>query len=120
MMPTDDFRSVGKRMPYRVPPGFFERLEQQVRAEAARRRMVSQASRRIAWGGLTVAAVVTALCFLLGQPAVQVPATAGELADIEQAFMQLSAEDQDFVLEMYSDDVFLQGDDCAALNTLIP
>lgn len=120
MKPADDFSSVGKRMPYRVPPGFFERLELQVRAEAARRRTMRLARRRIAWGGLTVAAVVAALCFLVGRPAVRVPAPADGLADIEQAFARLSAEDQAFVIEMYSDDVFLQGEDYAALNSLIP
>lgn len=119
MKPADDFSSVGKRMPYRVPPGFFERLELQVRAEAARRRTMRLARRRIAWGGLTVAAVVAALCFLVGRPAVRVPAPADSLADIEQAFARLSAEDQAFVIEMYSDDVFLQGEDYAALNSLI-
>lgn len=119
MKPADDFSSVGKRMPYRVPPGFFERLELQVRAEAARRRTMRLARRRIAWGGLTVAAVVAALCFLVGRPAVQVPATAGSPIAIEQAFARLSAEDQAFVIEMYSDDVFLQGDSYAALNSLI-
>ena len=119
MKPADDFSSVGKRMPYRVPPGFFERLELQVRAEAARRRTMRLARRRIAWGGLTVAAVVAALCFLVGRPAVQVLAPADGLADIEQAFARLSAEDQAFVIEMYSDDVFLQGEDYAALNSLI-
>ena len=119
MKPADDFSSVGKRMPYRVPPGFFERLELQVRAEAARRRTMRLARRRIAWGGLTVAAVVAALCFLVGRPAVRVPAPAYGLADIEQAFARLSAEDQAFVIEMYSDDVFLQGEDYAALNSLI-
>lgn len=119
MKPADDFSSVGKRMPYRVPPGFFERLELQVRAEAARRRTRRLARRRIAWGGLTVAAVVAALCFLVGRPAVRVPAPADGLADIEQAFARLSAEDQAFVIEMYSDDVFLQGEDYAALNSLI-
>lgn len=119
MEPADDFSSVGKRMPYRVPPGFFERLELQVRAEAARRRTMRLARRRIAWGGLTVAAVVAALCFLVGRPAVRVPAPADGLADIEQAFARLSAEDQAFVIEMYSDDVFLQGEDYAALNSLI-
>lgn len=119
MKPADDFSSVGKRMPYRVPPGFFERLELQVRAEAARRRTMRLARRRIAWGGLTVAAVVAALCFLVGRPAVRVPAPADGLADIEQAFARLSAEDQAFVIEMYSDDVFLQEEDYAALNSLI-
>lgn len=119
MKPADDFSSVGKRMPYRVPPGFFERLELQVRAEAARRRTMRLARRRIAWGGLTVAAVVAALCFLVGRPAVRVLAPADGLADIEQAFARLSAEDQAFVIEMYSDDVFLQGEDYAALNSLI-
>lgn len=119
MKPADDFSSVGKRMPYRVPPGFFERLELQVRAEAARRRTMRLARRRIAWGGLTVAAVVAALCFLVCRPAVRVPAPADGLADIEQAFARLSAEDQAFVIEMYSDDVFLQGEDYAALNSLI-
>lgn len=119
MEPADDFSSVGKRMPYRVPPGFFERLELQVRAEAARRRTMRLARRRIAWGGLTVAAVVAALCFLVGRPAVRVLAPADGLADIEQAFARLSAEDQAFVIEMYSDDVFLQGEDYAALNSHI-
>ena len=119
MKPADDFSSVGKRMPYRVPPGFFERLELQVRAEAARRRTMRLARRRIAWGGLIVAAVVAALCFLVGRPAVRVLAPADGLADIEQAFARLSAEDQAFVIEMYSDDVFLQGEDYAALNSLI-
>ena len=119
MKPADDLTRDLVCMPYRVPPGFFERLELQVRAEAARRRTMRLARRRIAWGGLTVAAVVAALCFLVGRPAVRVLAPADGLADIEQAFARLSAEDQAFVIEMYSDDVFLQGEDYAALNSLI-
>lgn len=61
-----DFQQVGKRTPYRVPEGFFGAFQQQVMAEAKRRRQLRR-RRRTLWLSLAGVAGVAAaiLCFVL-------------------------------------------------------
>lgn len=61
-----DFQQVGKRTPYRVPEGFFDTFQQQVMAEAKRRRRL-RSRRRTLWLSLAGVAGIAAaiLCFVL-------------------------------------------------------
>lgn len=103
-----DFNSVGKRMPYTVPEGFFEELEQNVRQKlnwqdnAAA--PVKSSKHRVArlWPAGLAAAAAVVLAFVFTDK------TAGtDFADVEQAFCNLNADDQAYVLSVYQDDIFM-------------
>ncbi|MGM9694133.1 MAG: hypothetical protein ACI3YC_03905 [Alloprevotella sp.] len=111
-----DFEKVGKRLPYAVPDGFFDQLESQVFAattenEAPRNEKERKKSRftirrpRLLWTLSSVAAAAAVLLTLLVLP----PKTTADsgLADIENAFDNLSAADKDFLEEIQEEDIFL-------------
>ena len=77
-----NFENIGKRMPYSTPEGFFDELEENIVGAAA------------------AAALLVAVNLNLYK------ADAATSADIEEAFSQLSADDQEFMLSVYQDDVF--------------
>lgn len=116
-MKTDfNLDRVGKRMPYKVPDHFFEKLEEDVFQQVQNglsegvhpshslyQRTGYQLPRWLKWG--TAAAAVVA-CLLGGtwwwtvqhQPV---------SVEVEQAFAALSIEDQDYMLSVYQEDLFL-------------
>lgn len=100
--------SIGKRMPYTVPDNFFSDMEQTVMERVADTRSVTLKSthkvrlmRRMAIAAAAVAVLV--LTFSHWQPSV---ATA-EAETLEQAFDRLDAADQAYLMEAYSDDIFI-------------
>lgn len=103
-----DFNRIGKRTPYRTPEGFFDQMEADIWEEV--RHGLPQAARRktarlrIIAGALAVAASITLL--LVFNPFSHSGHTDG-FAEIEQAFAQLSAEDQAYMLEVYQEDLFM-------------
>ena len=103
-----DFNRVEKRMPYKTPDGFFDELETKVwdKVQRVPRKLVKRKSLfpRIFAGALAVAASVSLLLVLH-------PFSRDEHADgflkVEQAFDNLSREDQVYVLGVYEEDVFM-------------
>ncbi len=100
--------NMGKRMPYTVPDNFFSDMEQTVMERVAVTRSVTLKSthkvrlmRRMAVAAAAVA--VLALTFTHWQPSV---ATA-EAETLEQAFDRLDASDQAYLMEAYSNDIFI-------------
>lgn len=100
--------NMGKRMPYTVPDNFFSDMEQTVMERVAGTRSVTLKSthkvrlmRRMAVAAAAVA--VLALTFSHWQPSV---ATA-EAETLEQAFDRLDASDQAYLMEAYSNDIFI-------------
>ena len=88
-----------KQMPYLVPDDFFKKLEEDVNMKSTRRRRGYIGS-----AALTIAAGV-ALFLVLH---LQKPETdAGDFAYVEQAFSQLNTEDQNYILDTYQNDVFI-------------
>lgn len=103
-----DFDRVGKRMPYRVPDGFFDEMEANIRREVlqrparpARQRVVG---RRAAIWIAAVAATLT-LLFVLNLPTGEERTVA--FRDVEQAFANLSDDDRAYLLDVYSEDIFM-------------
>lgn len=109
----------GKHAPYRVEEGFFGELEGHVAAELgiAGAKPVQQEEAtfagapkkrgigfRVACVSVSVAAVCLAMFFVLrpGKP------SAVDMQMVEQAYANLSPTDQDFLMEVYQDDVFLR------------
>lgn len=122
MKQTFDFKQIGKQMPYRVPNGFFQEMERNVldavaekateRKPAMTERKPLQAKRfvftRLAKYAAAVAASVVVLLavnvkfFYVAAPT--------DMQDVEAAFDQLSLSDQECLVELYQEDVFLDND----------
>lgn len=122
MKQTFDFKQIGKQMPYRVPDGFFQEMERNVLdavAEKAAERKSAMAERkplqakrfvftRLAKYAAAVAASVVVLLavnmkfFYVAAPT--------DMQDVEAAFDQLSLSDQECLVELYQEDVFLDND----------
>lgn len=100
---------IGKRMPYTVPKGFFDEMEQNIRQEAlpktANNRHLRRWLRPASGIWLTAAAASIALMVTLC-PKRQVE-QADTTMEVERAFVNLSDEDQTYMLEVYQEDIFI-------------
>ncbi|MCH3982225.1 MAG: hypothetical protein LKE41_10080 [Prevotella sp.] len=111
-----DFNQIGKRMPYGVPDGFFDRLQDNVMREIKSSKptpiIKSKAKTRKAWilrlAPLTAvaAALVALLLIPHGTPKKATPQE-GSYAQVEQAFNNLSDADRSYLVSAYQDDLFL-------------
>ena len=75
-----DFSKIGKQMPYTVPDGFFDQLEENVMNEV--KKVLPQDNDTIT----------------------------DDFENVELAFNNLSTEDQDYLLEVYQEELFLEND----------
>ena len=101
-----DFNNIGKKMPYTVPDGFFDQLEEQVmnevKAEPAQKK--SAKTIRIAIRTLLAVAACIALFLVVKKTLPQdSDATIDDFTSVELAFNNLSTEDQDYLLEVYQE-----------------
>lgn len=104
-----DFSKIGKRMPYKVPEGFFKEMEERIWEETGHAPAVPAPNRRailpaaLKWAMATAA--IAALIFLANlHPSKD---NAGSLTRIEEAYERLSMEDQAHMLEIYQEDLFI-------------
>lgn len=99
------FDKVGKRMPYTVPDGFFEEMEngvwQTLKEQPIPKRNKRRTFLRIVTLTITSAAAAVALFFVLNY---NQPVGIGE---VDEAFDNLSTEDQNYLLSVYQDDIFI-------------
>lgn len=112
-----DFNEVGKRMPYRVPEGLFEHMQDNVMAEIQQPQpgvdIKPKARQRRAWLlrllplSAVAAAAVAALLILPRTMKKQTATQANSYAKVEQAFNNLSDADRDYLVTTYQDDLFL-------------
>lgn len=116
-----DFDKVGKRMPYTTPDGFFDKLEDDIWKEvrndsqgkqnsitatvethqAVRKSTKLQIFMRSA---IAVAASI-ALLVVINMNFSKSNGTS--INDVDQAFSQLTTDDQAYLLNIYQDDVFI-------------
>ena len=104
-----NLQQAGKRLPYTVPEGFFEEIEDQMRKEvikATTQRCLSRKRRRIhiATASIAVAAAILVALYL-NRTGSASPASG--FADVEQAFNRLSNEDRAYLVEVYQNDIFI-------------
>ena len=112
-----NFEQVGKRMPYNVPDGFFDQLEQNVMAEvkadngksAQLKPKVQKAHTvKIAIRTILAAAAAVALFFVVTMNmSNDTSPTEDSFTNVELAYNNLSTEDQEFLLEVYEEDEFI-------------
>ena len=109
-----DFNRIGKQMPYTVPDGFFDQLEENVmkawNVDHNKREEKSSSSGkgktiRIAIHTLLAVAACLAL-FLIVKKALpqRNDAAIDDFTNVELAFNNLSTEDQDYLLEVYQEE----------------
>ena len=115
-----DFDKIGKRTPYTTPEGFFSNLEEDIwkevkssfqekeNAEAVA--PIQQTERKrtkrpiLMWSIMAVAASV-ALALVVNMGFAKTDESTIE--DVDQAFSQLTTEDQTYLLSVYQEDVFI-------------
>ena len=104
-----DFNEIGRRMPYTVPDGFFDEMEDNVWQKlnsdgtiSVRRKPRYQ---RIALRAVASAAAAVILLIAVNT-AFNDKHTYG-MDDVEQAFAALNADDQAYILSVYDEDVFM-------------
>ena len=101
-----DFDSVGKRLPYTMPPETFNKMEANVFAVLKLEKRSRKSYRIIRWGsiaGIAVAASVALLLTIAPTKKVQDDL----LTQVDLAYANLSETDQDFLIEISQEDIFL-------------
>ena len=107
-----DFSKIGKQMPYTVPDGFFDQLEEnvmnEVKAQPARKKATVL---RMAIRAVLAVAACIALFLIVRQTLPKGQDTVADDFDkVELAFNNLDTEDQDYLLEVYQEELFLDND----------
>lgn len=111
-----DFGQVDKRMPYNVPDGFFDQLEQNVVAEikadnfeSAQLKPKVQKVRtvRMAIRTILAAAAALALFFVVTKNLPSDDSQTDSFEFVELAYNNLSTEDREFLMDVYEEDVFM-------------
>ena len=122
---------LNKRLPYSVPDGFFDVMEDNVMAKIKadaginvggdkadtqmrdkQYRKTTKHTRTISLSILAMAASLLLLFTIFSQSTKTVQQTNG-MESIDKAFSQLNTDDQAFLMEIYDDDMFL--DDATAV-----
>ena len=95
----NDLEKMDKTMPYTVPEGFFEAMEERLMQEVAQKKK-SKLPKVVLWTGLAVAASL-ALLLVLRQGLSKVRTDSFE--QVEMAFNQLNDNDQQLILDYYEE-----------------
>jgi hypothetical protein len=103
-----DFNRIGKRMPYTTPEGFLDDIEKNVWETIKDEKIPSKPKRNYRlWysvsGGLVAASIALLFVFNI-LPDHQ---KTDDFETFEQAFSNLSSADQDYLLTVYQDDLFI-------------
>lgn len=106
---------ISKRMPYSVPAGYFDTLNAEIMQQLAQQAPAEKPnSRKRLWriitATLSTAAVVT-IAAVITHNYLAPPTTAEKIANydqqIDQAFNHLSQTDQDYLLSVYQDNLYI-------------
>lgn len=109
-MNSNELSNTGKRMPYRVPDGFFDSFEDKIMTRVAAEPAAAPKRRRGLIMALRFGAVAAAAALALvllpdtSKPQVQTPAPV-QFAEVEHAFDQLSDNDQTYLVDNYDQDL---------------
>ena len=108
-----DFSRIGKQMPYTVPDGFFDQLEEHVMSEVVNAQPTKKKANVVRMA--IRAAIAIAACIALFLVVKKVlPQSDNTITDdfdsVELAFNNLSTDDQDYLLEVYQEELILDND----------
>lgn len=103
-----DFNRIGKRMPYKTPEGFLDEMEanvwKEVQHELPQTHKRTTFRLRVFAGAMAVAASI-ALLFVFHPFSLK--EETDSFSHVEQAFANLSQEDQAYMLAVYQEDIFM-------------
>ena len=99
-----DFSKIGKQMPYTVPDGFFDELEENVMSKCTQRARTIRIAIRTA---LAIAACIVLLLVVKKALPQGNNTSTDDFENVELAFNNLSTDDQDYLLEVYQEEQFL-------------
>lgn len=103
-----DLNRIGKRMPYTVPDGFFSKMEEDVWKKVKDIKPASRQRKLLRIRIVTATAAVAAVAALaLSLRFSSNNQSETNILQVEQAFANLSSEDQAYILEVYQDDIFM-------------
>lgn len=114
-----DLEKLPRRMPYTVPEGTFDAIEQAVFKAIAEEKQAKQAvsepapakrtRRMLPWlgGAVAMAAAVIWAVITFAPVKETVPPAASAFDEVSLAFEKLSPSDQEFILSVYQDDVYM-------------
>ena len=108
-----DFSKIGKQMPYTVPDSFFDQLEEHVMSEVVNAQPTKKKANvvRMAIRAAIAIAACIALFLVVKKVLPQSDNTVTDDFDsVELAFNNLSADDQDYLLEVYQEELILDND----------
>ena len=100
----NDLEKMKKTMPYTVPDGFFDMMEERLMQETVTKKEKSTLRKIALWTGLAVAASL-ALLMVLRQGLFQTEESSFE--QVEIAFTQLSDTDQELMFDYYDEIEYL-------------
>ena len=100
----NDLEKMKKTMPYTVPDGFFDMMEERLMQETVTKKEKSNLRKIALWTGLAVAASL-ALLMVLRQGLFQTEESSFE--QVEIAFTQLSDTDQELMFDYYDEIEYL-------------
>ena len=108
-----DFSKIGKQMPYTVPDNFFDELEKNVMNEVKGQPVKKNKAKTIRMVIRTALAVAACLAlFLIVKKTLPQDSdnAIDDFDNVELAFNNLSTEDQDYLLEVYQEELFMNND----------
>lgn len=102
-----DFDQIGKRMPYRTPEGFLDEMEADIWEKVQGELPQKQKRRTYRLGILaaSMAAAASIALVLVFSPAIR--KEQDSFSKVERAFAGLSQEDQEYMIEVYRNDIFM-------------
>ena len=100
----NDLEKMKKTMPYTVPDGFFDMMEERLRQETVTKKEKSNLRKVALWTGLAVAA---SLALLLVVRQVTPKGNENSFEQVETAFNQLSDADQEIIFDYYDEIEYL-------------
>lgn len=123
MIQEFDFDKMGKRVPYTTPDGFFDKLEEDIWKEVKDDYLVTTSEKnslpmtvgeskakkpyklRVAMRCVLALAASVVIAFIINMNFTK--QDAASFNDVDQAFSQLTTDDQAYLLNIYQDDVFI-------------
>ena len=97
-----DFAPIGKRMPYNTPDGFFDKLEDDVW-----KKMKNDKPAKLHLLIRSVIAIAASIALVLVIHMNFSKSNNVSINDVDQAFSQLTTDDQTYLLNIYQNDVFI-------------
>ena len=96
----NDLETMKKTMPYTVPDGFFDMMEERLMQETVEKKEKSNLRKVALWTGLAVAA---SLALLLVVRQLTPKSDENSFEQVETAFNQLSDADQEIIFDYYDE-----------------